>query len=119
MRRQLSSRQKKAHNLEVEVRARTPLIEQTKFTIAKLKRGQHGQSSERSSVLDQLELELADLEEDVSEAAAQWQPSGPRRHHSAGSCQGKTGTRVAICARQPAVCRPRAAGRSVLLLVLA
>ncbi len=35
----------KARNLEAEVRARTLLIEQMKFTIAKLKHEQHGQSS--------------------------------------------------------------------------
>jgi transposase len=61
----------KARNLEAEVRARTLLIEQMKFTIAKLKHEQYGPSSERSSVLEQLELELADLadlEEDASEA---------------------------------------------------
>ena len=38
----------KARNLEAEVRARTLLIEQMKFTIAKLKHEQYGQSSERS-----------------------------------------------------------------------
>src|ERR1700761_4747454 len=61
----------KARNLEAEVRARTLLIEQMKFTIAKLKHERYGQSSERSSVLEQLELELADLEEDASEAEAE------------------------------------------------
>src|ERR1700761_2363338 len=60
----------KARNLEAEVRARTLLIEQMKFTIAKLKHEQYGQSSERSSVLEQLELELADLEEDAAAAGA-------------------------------------------------
>src|ERR1700730_6655978 len=60
----------KARNLEAEARARSLLIEQMKFTIAKLKHEQYGPSSERSSVLDQLELELADLEEDASEAEA-------------------------------------------------
>jgi len=61
----------KARDLEAEVRARTLLIEQMKFTIAKLKHEQYGPSSERSSVLEQLELELADLEEDASEAEAE------------------------------------------------
>ncbi len=68
----------KARNLEAEVRARTLLIEQMKFTIAKLKHEQHGQSSERASVLDQLELELADLEEDASEAEADAQLAAER-----------------------------------------
>ncbi|WP_315701872.1 MULTISPECIES: hypothetical protein [unclassified Bradyrhizobium] len=37
----------KGRNLEPEVRARTLLIEQMKFTIAKLKHEQYGPSSER------------------------------------------------------------------------
>ena len=61
----------KARNLEAEVRARTLLIEQMKFTIAKLKHEQYGPSSERASTLEQLELELADLEEDASEKEAE------------------------------------------------
>lgn len=68
----------KARNLEAEVRARTLLIEQMKFTIAKLKHEQYGQSSERSSVLEQLELELADLEEDAAEAEADAQLAAER-----------------------------------------
>jgi hypothetical protein len=70
----------RARNLEAEVRARALLIEQMKFTIAKLKHEQYGRSSERSSALEQFELELADLEEDASEAEAEAQllPSGPR-----------------------------------------
>ena len=68
----------KARNLEAEVRARTLLIEQMKFTIAKLKHEQYGPSSERASVLEQLELELADLEEDASEAEADAQLSAER-----------------------------------------
>jgi transposase len=60
----------KARNLEAEVRARTLLIEQMKFAIAKLKHEQYGPSSERSSVLEQLEFELAGLEEDAAEAEA-------------------------------------------------
>jgi len=68
----------KARNLEAEVRARTLLIEQMKFTIAKLKHEQYGPSSERSSVLEQLELELADLEEDASEAEAEAQLAAER-----------------------------------------
>ena len=60
----------KARNAEAEARARALLIEQMKFTIAKLKHERFGQSSERSVVLDQLELQLADMEEDASEAEA-------------------------------------------------
>jgi len=58
----------KARNIQAEVRARTLLIEQMKFTIANLNHEQYGPSSERSSVLEQ--LELADLEEDAVEAEA-------------------------------------------------
>src|SRR5882724_5820757 len=60
----------KAQNAEAEAKARALLIEQMKFTIAKLRHEQYGQSSERSAVLEQLELQLADLEEDASEAEA-------------------------------------------------
>ena len=41
----------KASNAEAEVRVRELLMEQMKFTIAKLKHEQYGQSSERSAVL--------------------------------------------------------------------
>jgi transposase len=63
----------RVHNAEAEARARELLIEQLKFAIAKLKHEQYGQSSERHAVLEQLELQLAELEETVaqSEAAAQ------------------------------------------------
>ena len=63
----------KAQNAEAEAKARALLIEQMKFTIAKLRHEQYGQSSERGAVLEQLELRLADLEEDASEAEAQAQ----------------------------------------------
>jgi len=62
--------QAKARNAEAEVRARELLIEQMKFTIAKLRHEQFGQSSERSAVLEQLELQLADMEEDAAQADA-------------------------------------------------
>src|SRR5580704_13559824 len=60
----------KAMVIEAEAKARALLIEQMKFTIAKLRHEQYGQSSERGAVLEQLELRLADLEEDASEAEA-------------------------------------------------
>jgi transposase len=60
----------KARNAEAEVRARERVIEQMKFTIAKLRHEQFGQSSERSAVLEQLELQLADMEEDAAQAEA-------------------------------------------------
>lgn len=57
----------KARNMEAEVRVRELLIEQMKFTIKKLRHEQFGQSSERHTVLEQLELSLADMEEDASQ----------------------------------------------------
>jgi transposase len=62
--------QAKARNLEAEARARELLIEQMKLTIAKLRHERFGQSSERGAVLEQLELQLADMEADASEAEA-------------------------------------------------
>ena len=59
--------------MEAEAKARTLLIEQMKFIIAKLRHERFGQSSERGALLEQLELQLADLEEDASEAEAQAQ----------------------------------------------
>jgi len=60
----------KARNAEAEVRTRELVIEQMKFTIAKLRHERFGQSSERSAALEQLELSLADMEEDASQAEA-------------------------------------------------
>jgi transposase len=63
----------KAQNAEAEARHRALLIEQMKFTIAKLRHERFGQSSERGAILEQLELQLAYLEEDASEAEAKAQ----------------------------------------------
>jgi transposase len=63
----------KAQNAEAEARHRALLIEQMKFTIAKLRHEKFGPSSERGALLDQLELALADMEEDASEAEAKAQ----------------------------------------------
>jgi transposase len=60
----------KARNAEAEVRARELEIERMKFTIAKFRQERFGQSSERSVVLEQLELQLADMEADASQAEA-------------------------------------------------
>jgi transposase len=46
------------------------LVEKMKYTIAKLRHQKFGQSSERSAILEQLELQLADLEENASESQA-------------------------------------------------
>jgi transposase len=53
---------------EAEAQARTLLIEKLKLTIRKLRHEQFGQSSERGGLLDQLELQLADLEENAAQA---------------------------------------------------
>jgi transposase len=53
---------------EAEAQARTLLIEKLKLTIKKLRHEQFGQSSERGALLDQLELQLADLEENAAQA---------------------------------------------------
>src|SRR5262245_24731941 len=68
--------QAKAENAEAEARHRALLIEQMKLTIAKLKHERFGQSSERSAVLEQLELQLADMEEDAAQAerGRNWPP---------------------------------------------
>jgi transposase len=55
---------------EAEAHARTLLIEKLKLTIKKLRHEQFGQSSERGALLDQLELQLADLEENAAQADA-------------------------------------------------
>src|SRR3984957_13970823 len=63
---------------EAEAQARTLLIEKLKLTIKKLRHEQFGQSSERGALLDQLELQLADLEENAAQAgtAAQMAKAG-------------------------------------------
>jgi transposase len=58
----------RAQNAEAEARHRALLIEQMKFTIAKLRHERFGQSSERAALLEQLELQLNEMEEDASEA---------------------------------------------------
>jgi transposase len=55
---------------ESEAQYRALLIEKLKYTIRKLRHDQFGQSSERGALLDQLELQLADLEEDAAQAEA-------------------------------------------------
>ncbi len=55
---------------EAEAKARALMIEKLKFTIAKLRHERFGPSSEKSALLEQLELELADLEETAAESEA-------------------------------------------------
>ncbi len=54
-----------------EAKSHALLIEKLKFTIAKLRQRQFGQSAERGAILEQLELQLADLEQNASQAQAQ------------------------------------------------
>jgi transposase len=58
---------------ESEAKFRALLIEKLKYTIAKLRHERFGQSAERGAILEQLELSLAELEEDAAaaETAAQ------------------------------------------------
>ena len=65
----LLAAQAQAAAAESEAKYRALVIEKLKFTIAKLRHAQFGQSSEHSAALEQLELQLADLEEDASQAA--------------------------------------------------
>jgi transposase len=53
---------------EADAQARILLIEKLNLTIRKLRHEQFGQSSERGALLDQLELQLADLEENAAQA---------------------------------------------------
>jgi transposase len=55
---------------ESEAQYRALLIEKLKYTIRKLRHERFGQSSERGALLDQLELQLAELEEDAAQAEA-------------------------------------------------
>jgi transposase len=66
----LGAAQARATAAESEAQYRTLLIEKLKYTIRKLRHERFGQLSERGALLDQLELQLADLEEDASQAEA-------------------------------------------------
>jgi transposase len=60
----------KAHSAEAKAHARALEIEKLKFAIAKLRHRRFGQSAERGALIEQLELQLADLEETAAEAEA-------------------------------------------------
>jgi transposase len=62
---------------EAEAQARALLIEKLKFAIAKLRHERFGQSSERGVLIEQLELQLADLEENAAEAEAAAEIASP------------------------------------------
>ena len=63
---------------ESEAKFRALLIEKLKYTIAKLRHEQFGQSSERGAILEQLELQLSELQADASEAEAAAQLAAAR-----------------------------------------
>jgi transposase len=63
---------------QAEAKHRALLIEKLKYTIVKLRHERFGQSSERGAILDQLELQLADLEENAAEAEAAAQAAEER-----------------------------------------
>jgi hypothetical protein len=58
----------RASAAESEAKHRALLIEKLKYTIAKLRHDKFGQSSERGAILEQLELALAEMEEDAAQA---------------------------------------------------
>jgi transposase len=64
----LSAAELRATAAESEAQYRALLIEKLKLTIRKLRHDRFGQSSERGALLDQLELQLADLEADAAQA---------------------------------------------------
>jgi transposase len=66
----LTAAELRAAAAENEAQYRRILIEKLKFTISKLRHDRFGQSSERGALLDQLELQLADLEADAAQAVA-------------------------------------------------
>ena len=73
----LAAAQAKAAAAESEAKYRASVIEQLKLTIAKLRQARFGQSSERGGLLEQLELQLADLEEDAAAADTKADLAGP------------------------------------------
>ena len=66
----LSAAQARVTAAESDTQYRALLIEKLKYTIRKLRHERFGQSSERGALLDQLELQLADLEENAAQAEA-------------------------------------------------
>jgi transposase len=64
----LLAAQARASAAESEAKHRALLIEKLKYTIAKLRHDKFGQSSERGAILEQLELALAEMEEDAAQA---------------------------------------------------
>jgi transposase len=65
--------------LAAEATARTLLVEKLKLTIKKLRHEEFGRSSECGALLDQLELQLADIEESATQAETEAQMAAARR----------------------------------------
>lgn len=61
---------------EAEARHRALEIEKLKFLLAKLRHARFGQSAERGALLEQLELQLAELQEDSAQAEADAEMAG-------------------------------------------
>jgi transposase len=66
----LMAAEARASAAESEAQYRALLIEKRRYTIRKLRHERFGQSSEHGALLAQLELQLADLEEDAAQAEA-------------------------------------------------
>src|SRR5215475_8266065 len=66
--RRAEAAEERAAAAENEAKSYVLQIEKLKFTIAKLRHMQFGQSAERGAILEQLELQLAGLEEDAARA---------------------------------------------------
>jgi hypothetical protein len=68
---------------ENEAKSNALLIEKLKFTIAKLRHAQFGQSAERGAILEQLELQFANFEEEcvASAGASRGRRGRGRRCH--------------------------------------
>ena len=73
--------QVKALNAEAEAHALALQVEKMKFEIARLRHEQYGQSAERGALVDQLELQLAELEETASESETAAQIAAAQAAH--------------------------------------
>jgi transposase len=91
----------KAAAAESVAKSRALEIEQLKFQIAKLRQERYGQSSERSAVLEQLELKLSELEADASEAEAAAQLAAERANITVASFERKKPARRELPAHLP------------------
>src|SRR5215207_3765307 len=73
----------RARQAEAEVSSTRLEIERLKLLLAKARREQYGRSSERGArLIEQLELQLADLEESASEEETAAEVAAPEKHAS-------------------------------------